>query len=780
MKPIKIKSQNARVNALIKNGLALHQQNKLREAKVIYEQILKIQPNHFDSYALLGLISGQTKQFTQSVHFLSKALEINPNHAETYFNRGLALKQLKRLDESLASYDKAIALKPNYAEAYSTRGNVLQEIKRFDEAIASYDLAISIKPNYPQALYNRGMVLKVLRRFEEALSSYNQSISIKPNFVEALNNKGLVLQELRRFEEALSSYNQAISISPYFGEVFYNRGNTLQELKRLEQALVSYGKAISIKPDYAEAYNNRGNTLQELNRLEEALASYGKAISIKPDYIDAHYNLGTVFRELKRFDEAVACYDKVLHIKPDYKFAIGLLQHVKMLTCNWGNFDNQKDLILQKIDSNEIVIPPFVLVGLADIPTTHRSCSEIYIKENFPQNSTLGVIPKYIKKNKIRLGYYSADYYDHATAYLMAEFFESKNKDQFELIAFSFGPDRKDKMRTRLGKAFDQFIDVGNKSDQAVAELSRQLGIDIAIDLGGLTGDCRTGIFSFRAAPIQVNYLGYPGTMGANYIDYIIADHTLIPATSHKFYSEKVIYLPNTYQVNDRKKVISDKEFNRTELGLPEDGFIFCCFNNNYKILPTTFDGWIRILKAVDGSVLWILQDNDWVENNLREEVQKRGVKESRLIFGKRMPLSEHLARHRQADLFLDTFPYNAHTTASDALWAGLPVLTMMGESFASRVAASLLKAIDLPELITSSQDQYETLAIELASHPNKLKAIRDKLERNRLTTPLFDTPSFTKHIEIAYTRMYERYHADLPPDHIYIEDEVKSKLARS
>jgi predicted O-linked N-acetylglucosamine transferase (SPINDLY family) len=704
----------------------------------------------------------------------------NFEHSKKLFILGLESYQKELYEEAEHFFFLSLKLLPDRLSTLTNLSAVLIKLKKLEKANEVITKGINLYPTNEVFYLNQGLLFELNQEWQNSLVSFNQAIKIKPDYAEAYYNRGNALQELKHLEKALLSYAQAISIKPDYAEAYNNRGNTLQELKRLEEALVSYGKAISIKPDYAEAYYNRGNSLQELKRLEEALASYGKAISIKPDYIDAHYNLGTVFRELKRFDEAVACYDKVLHIKPDYKFAIGLLQHVKMLTCNCGNFDNQKDLILQKIDSNEIVIPPFVLVGLADTPTTHRSCSEIYIKENFPQNSTLGVIPKYIKKNKIRLGYYSADFRTHAVAILIAELIEVHNKEQFELIAFSFGPDVKDEMQTRLSKSFDQFIDVGNKSDQAVAELSRQLGIDIAIDLGGLTGDCRTGIFSFRAAPIQVNYLGYPGTMGANYIDYIIADHTLIPATSHKFYSEKVIYLPNTYQVNDRKKVISDKEFNRTELGLPEDGFIFCCFNNNYKILPTTFDGWIRILKAVDSSVLWILQDNDWVENNLREEVQKRGVKESRLIFGKRMPLSEHLARHRQADLFLDTFPYNAHTTASDALWAGLPVLTMMGESFASRVAASLLKAIDLPELITSSQDQYETLAIELASNPNKLKAIRDKLERNRLTTPLFDTPSFTKHIEIAYTRMYERYHADLPPDHIYIEDEVKSKLARS
>jgi predicted O-linked N-acetylglucosamine transferase (SPINDLY family) len=775
MKPTQLKKQKEQVVYLFSKGLELHQQNKYQEAKVLYEQILKIQPNHFDSYALLGLISGQTNQFTQAVDFLSKALQIKPYHAETCFNLGLALKQLKRFDESLASYEQAIKIKPDYAEAYSTRGNVLQEIKRFDEAIASYDHAISIKPEYPEALYNRGIVLKELRRFDEALLSYKQAIYIRPNFAEALNNQGLVLHELRRFDEALSSYKRAIDISPYYPEAYLNFGNALLELKRYEDAIVSYKKAILIKPDYVEAFSNCGIALIELKRYDEAIVSYNIAICIKPDFIDAHFNLGNALIKFKRYDEALKSYRKVLEVKLDYKFLFGLLQHIEMVMCSWENFDNQKKLILQKTHTKEKASDPFTIITITDALSTQRVSSEIWVQERYPSNTSLGPIYKNPKKKKIILGYYSADFRNHAIASLIAELFELHNQEMFELIAFIFGPEVNDEMYNRLSKSFNQFIDVRNKTDEEIAALSRQLGIDIAIDLGGLTGDCRPGIFSFRAAPVQVSYLGYPGTMGASYIDYIVADHTLIPTKSKEFYSEKIIFLPNSYQVNDRKKVMSDKKFSRAELGLPEYSFVYCCFNNNHKILPTTFLGWMRILKAVKDSVLLFLEDNSWSAANLKSEAEKQGVEPSRLIFVKRMLLPEHLARHRQADLFLDTFPYNAHTTASDALWAGLPVLTIMGESFASRVAASLLNAIELPELITSTQEHYEALAIELATNPAKLKAIKTKLEANRLTTPLFDTPRFTKHLEEAYAKMYERYHADLPAEHIYIEDEYKS-----
>jgi predicted O-linked N-acetylglucosamine transferase (SPINDLY family) len=352
----------------------------------------------------------------------------------------------------------------------------------------------------------------------------------------------------------------------------------------------------------------------------------------------------------------------------------------------------------------------------------------------------------------------------------MAELFELYDKEKFEVFAFSFGPNVIDEMRQRISLAFNQFIDVTQQSDLEVAQLSRKLGIHIAIDLKGLTQDSRLGIFSYRAAPIQVSYLGYPGSLGAEYIDYLIADKILIPELSQANYAEKIVYLPNSYQVNDRKKVIADIQFTKNELGLPSKGFVFCCFNSNYKITPEVFNSWVKILKAVEGSVLWLFEDNPSASANLRKEAQARELDPSRLIFAARMQLSEHLARHKLADLFLDTNHCNAHTTASDALWTGLPVLTWMGESFASRVAGSLLNALDLPELVTTGQEDYEHSAIDLATYSQKLKAIKDKLNSNLLSEPLFNTPLFAKHLEATYTKIFEKYQADSIPDHIYIE----------
>jgi len=825
------------IAAKLQQGLALHKTGQFEQAKTIYEEILKLNPKHFDALQLSGTIAAQTQQWDRALELLTVTLNINNTNSSVYNNIGNVLKELKRLEEALSSYDRAIELKPDYAGAFNNRGNVLRELKRLGQALTSYDRAIELKPDYAEAFnnrgnvlrelkrleealtsydraiefghyyaevfYNRGIVLQEFKRLEEALTSYDRAIELKRDYAKAFNNRGNVLRDLKRLEEALTSYDRAIELKLDYAEAYNNRGNVLRELKCLEEALISYDKAIQYKPDYAEAYSNRGTVLQEFKRLAETLASYDKAIELKPDYAEAFNNRGivlqelkhldaaltsydraielkpeyaeafnnrgNVLKELKRLDEALASYDRAIEFKCDYEYLFGTVLLTKMFMCDWQNFEANQNTLSLKINEGKKVSSSFSVLALIDSPSLQRKTSEIRVKDKYPINPSLGSIPKYLRRNKIRIGYFSADFHNHATAYLMAELFELQDKDKFELIAFSFGPDKKDEMRQRLSKAFDQFVDVRLKSDKDIAIMSRDMEIDIAIDLKGFTLDQRAGIFSYRAAPIQVNYIGYPGTMAAEYIDYIIADSTIIPDKSKQHYSEKVIHLPHSYQVNDRQRVITDKVFTKEELGLPNDSFVFCCFNNNYKITPNTFDRWVRILNVVEGSVLWLFEDNPSAVVNLRKEAKARGLDPRRLVFARRMKLPEHLGRHRAADLFLDTLPYNAHTTASDALWAGLPVLTCMGESFASRVAASLLNAIELPELITTSQEQFEALAIELATHPTKLKAIKEKLDRNRLTTALFDTTRFTKHIEAAYTKMYERYQADLPPDHLNI-----------
>jgi len=437
--------------------------------------------------------------------------------------------------------------------------------------------------------------------------------------------------------------------------------------------------------------------------------------------------------------------------------------------CDWKEFETNVMNLSLSISEGKKLSSSFSVMTLTDSLIIHRRASEIMIKDTHPFNTSIGAISQKPRKEKIRIGYYSRDFREHPVSYLTVELFELHSKSQFELIAFYSGEPESSHIQKRVSAAFFEFIDIRLKSDKEVAELSRAMGIDIAVDLTGLTANQRVNIFAYRAAPIQLSYIGYLGTIGADYYDYIIADKTIIPVESQFHYAEKIIYLPS-YQVNDSKRLIADKIFKKEELNLPINGFIFCCLNNNYKIVPSTFDGWMKILNAVPDSVLFLYASNKWAVANLKIEAEKRGVSQNRLVFGGRIERSEYLARFKIVDLFLDTLPYNAGATASDALWAGLPVLTCVGESFASRVAASLLNAIELPELITTTQAEYEARAIELATNPEKLKTIKDKLHRNRLTTALFDTPRFTKHIESAYRKVYERYYANLPPDHIYIE----------
>jgi predicted O-linked N-acetylglucosamine transferase (SPINDLY family) len=628
--------------------------------------------------------------------------------------------------------------------------------------------ALRMQPTNPHVLRLLGVVFAQRKQYPEALKYFNDSLKALPKNALALSNLGNVFLELKEYSNALDAHDKSIKIDPKYEEAWSNKGNVLYELKRYDEAITHHDKALSLKPNYAQAWSNKGNTLHALKRYDEAIAHHDKALSLKPDYAEGWLNKGITLNELKRYDEAIAHYDKALSLKPDIDWTSGDLLHTKMKICSWSGLIESLENISKKVVANEKVATPFPLLALNDDALLHKKSSEIYIQSKYLFNPVLGPILKYPKNKKIRVGYFSADFKNHPVSLLTAELYELHDKNQFEIIAFSFGVDDKSPMRLRLSQAFDQYIDVSDMSDLEIAELSRNLKIDIAVDLGGFTSNSRTGIFSYRAAPIQLSYIGYLGTMGAEYYDYLLADKTIVSIELQKFYSEKIAYLPS-YQVNDRKRIISDRQFTRVELGLPENGFIFCCFNNNYKILPAMFDSWMRILNAVEGSVLFLYAENEWSKANLIQEASLRGIDSARLIFGAHIPTEEYLARYRVCDLFLDTFPYNAGTTASDALWVGLPVLTLMGQSFASRMAASLLNAIGLPELITNTQAEYEFLAIELAMNHQKLRDIKLKLANNRLTAPLFDTPLFVKNIEAAYLTMVEQYQADLESEHIFV-----------
>ena len=746
---------NSQLQLMLQQAIQAFQSGNLESADLSLRRVLQADSKNLPALHILGLIKASQSNYREAADYLARAARIYPNDASIQFNLAKALMDSGKDEDALAHHKKAVALAPNNPEAWLNYGKTASNLGRYEDALAWYSNAINLKPDYAEALLNKGAILKEFKRQEEAIYFAEQALAIKPDLVEAWSNKGGALRELKRYDEAIAHYDKALSLKLDYAEGWYNKGIVLHELKRFDESIAHYDKSLSLKPHNAEAWSNKGVTLHELKQYDEAIAHFDKALSLKPNYAEAWSNKGATLNELKRYDEAIAHYDKAFSLKPDIDWMAGDLLYTEMKVCNWSDLVDSLENISKKVVANEKVINPFALLALNDDPVLHKKSSEIYTQSKYPFNPVLGSIFKHPQSQKIRIGYFSADFRNHPVSFLTAELFELHDKNKLEIIAFSFGVDDQSSMRMRLSQAFNQFIDVSDKSDLEIAKLTRDLRIDIAVDLGGHTQDSRTGIFSYRAAPIQLSYIGYLGTMGAEYYDYLLADKIIVPDELQKFYSEKIAYLPS-YQVNDRKRTISERQYTRKELGLPETGFVFCCFNSNYKILPSIFDSWMRILNTVEGSILFLYAENEWSKANLIKEAALRGIDTVKLIFGGSMPKEEYLARYRVCDLFLDTFPYNAGTTASDALWVGLPVLTLMGQSFASRMAASLLSAIGLSELITTTQDEYEALAIELANNPQKFESIKLKLAHNRLTTPLFDTPLFTKNLEAAYIRMYE------------------------
>jgi predicted O-linked N-acetylglucosamine transferase (SPINDLY family) len=548
-----------------------------------------------------------------------------------------------------------------------------------------------------------------------------------------------------------------------------NIGNVYFFLRKYDQALNSYDKSIKIDPKCEGIWTNRGNSLFELGRHEEALVDHEKEIALHPNLAQAWFNKGNVLKSLKRHDLAAQCFQRGIELNIGDSYFLGELHHQRMFCCDWRNYEEITNEIFHKIANGRKSAEPFGFQGISTSEELLNKCAEIYSKDKFPAQGNLAGNSR-SEHNKIRIGYLCGEFRYHATSILMAGIWESYDTSKFEIFAFDNGWDDNSEYRQRINLAFTNIYDISSLSDQEAAQLVHSHEIDILVNLNGFFGLFRQGIFSYKPAPIQVNYLGFPGTLGASYYDYIIADKFVLPSASRKHYFEKIIYLPNTYQANDDQRKISNRKFSRAQFGIPDNSFVFACFNNSYKITPSTFDLWMRILKKVDDSILWILADNTLAQENLIKEATSRGVDSSRLVFADRLELSEHLARQKLADLFLDTSPYNAHTTCSDALWAGLPVITLMGSTFPGRVSASLLNAVGLGELVTFSSEEYESLAIDLAKNPEKLGALKEKLEKNRLSTPLFNTSLFSKGIEAAYSEIYKRHQSDLAPEDIFID----------
>jgi len=757
--------ETSNIVSTLKTALNLHQAGNLSVAIKLYEEVLATDSQNVVALQMLGLLSAQIKDFPRALTLLTEGLILEPTHWPSFNNLGNVLSELKLFSEALESYENAILLNPTYSDAYNNKGNILEELNRPIEALECYAKAITIKPNYAEALYNAGSLLQKLGKHKESLEHYNKAIASNPRLIGAHINKGNLLRILSRHEDALASYRNAISQNQNSADAYNNIGATLRELKRNKDALNAYQTALAISPSSVEIYCNVGNLLQAMGLIEESIEYYDIAIDLKPTHADAHNGKGGALKELKCYKEALSSLRIAAKLDSKSRFVYSNLVSLDSHVCDWESLSKDYSILKEQINSENELCDPFCLLPIEDDPLLHKKSAELYIQNIAPSINSFSSakVQKNFQNKKIHIGYFSSDFHNHATAHLISKLFECHSKEQFELTAFSFGPEINDDANLRIRKAFDKFLHVEDKSDQEIAEISRHMKIDIAIDLKGFTRHNRIGIFSYRAAPIQINYLGYPGTLGCNCIDYIIADNLLITPETREYYSEHVIFLPNSYQVNDDTRLIGNKKFERNFFGLPEEAFVFCCFNNNYKITETHFQSWVRILKNVDMSVLWLLEDNPLAVSNLKNAAKKYGLDPDRLIFSGRLPPAEHLARHCLADLFLDTYPFNAHTTCSDALWSGLPVLTLTGKTFASRVGASLINAIDIPELITFSPEEYELLAINLATNNQAIHNLKKKLSSNRISSPLFNTNLFTRSFENALREVHRLNKANLP-----------------
>ncbi len=755
---------------LFAEALDDHMNGRTQEAFKKYEKILESHPAHSETLHHIGLIYLQTGEIAHAIQKINKSLEFDPKNSNALSNLGYCFNTLGEFKAAVDCCNKALQIAPSNDGAWTNLGNAQRGCNLWGEAQDSYQKALNLQPSNPRYIYNLANTYYDQKDFHRASNLFKQCLAIENRIPEAQNNLSACLIKLKDPATALLYVNASIKLKPDYAEAWSNRGNALNDLKRHEEALASYDKSIKLKPDYAEAWSNRGNALNSLKRHEEALASYDKSIKLKPDYAEVWSNRGNALNSLKRHEAALASYERAVALKPEIDFILGDIVHTQMKICNWTNLGQRRRILEEKILAGASVTSPFILLGLCDSPELQRRCAEIYVRESQGTTSQLGAIHKRHSRNKIRIGYFSMDFKEHPVSYLLAELFELHDRSKFEIYGFSFGPNTRDSMRQRVEQGLDNFLDVKHLSDVNIARLSREYSIDIAIDLGGYTQDSRPQIFAERAAPIQINYLGYPGTWGADCMDYFIGDEVTISDEGQRQFSEKVIFLPNSYQVNPSHRPMTLSEPSRQDHGLPVGAFVFCCFNNSWKITPEILEQWVQILRQTSNSVLWLSEINLSAKKNIQKYFEQNRVDTSRLIFAKRIPcLADHLARYHLADLFLDTFPYNAHTTASDALWAGIPVLTLQGQSFVARVAASLLSNIGVPELITHTKEEYCFLAIELALNPDKLAAIKAKLAQNRLTTPLFNTELFARHIESAYKAAYRRYHAGLPLDHIYV-----------
>ena len=738
---------------IINQAVQFHLKGNIQEAIKYYHYCINQGFNDHRVFSNYGLILRDLGKLQEAEISYRKAIELNPDFANAHSNLGGILCDLGSLQEAEVSLLKAIELNPDFANAHSNLGNVLKNLGKLQEAEISYRKAIELNPDLTCAHYNLGTILSELGNLYEAEISYRKAIELNPDFANAHSNLGNVLRSLGKLQEAEISYRKAIEINPDYAIAYYNLGIILIDIGKLKEAELSTRKAIEINPDYADAHSNLGSILSVFGKSQEAEVSLLKAIELNPDSAEYISNLGSILQDIGKFDDAINHYNKAIKLNNELSIAKSGLIESKALICDWNDQETQA-IWLEKLGIEGSAVSPLSLFYDEDNPLKQLKIAKKLYKEKYYKKSK--PIANF-KNKKIHIGYFSADFRAHPMMFLMGCLFKLHDKNRFKIYLYSFVA--KEDEYTKIAKESGCiFRDIKELGDIDAVELARSDQLDIAIDRMGYVKGERMNIFSYRVAPIQIHYLAYPGTLGSDSIDYLIADNIIIPKEYEKYYSEKIIRMPSCYQCNDNKREISKEPIARKEFNLPDKGFVFTCFCSNKKITKKEFDIWMRLLIEIQGSVLWLYQSNQYSAQNLMNEAEKRNVDPDRVIFANKLPLKKHLARHNLGDLGLDTFSYNGHTTTSDALWAGLPVLTKIGESFAARVSASLLTSIGLPELITYSESEYEEKALYIARNPEEILRLKSKLNTLKEISPLFNSELFTRDLETKYIELVKSH----------------------
>ena len=707
---------------LFDRAVSLHREGRWDAANALYREVLAADPGHVEALHLAGVLAMRSGDIDAGIALFERAVDANPTHSVAMMSLARALTQAGRREAALSTYERVLAVEQNFAQAH----------------------------------YELGNACMVFQEPEAALARYDRFLMLEPGHAAGWSNRGNALQELERHREAVESYDRALALQPGNASAIFNRGNALRALDQREAALASYDRALQLDSRLAEAHYGRGLMLRAANRKQEALLAFETAVALKPRYVDALVNLVGTLDDLGRRGEVGPPLEQLLQIDPDYDNAFGRLLLCRLDNADWRDYAEHVLRVDSGLSAGQRLIDPFQTLAVCTSAAKQLRAAELHAAGT-PPGAVAPLVSRSLRKpGKIRLAYVSADFREHAASFLMAGVFEHHDREKFETLAISLLPREPSAIGARVAAAFDRFIEVIGQSDAEIVALLRELDVDIAVDLMGYTARSQPGIFTRRAAPVQINYLGFPGTLGSPAIDYLVADSFLVPQELTPHYSESIVYLPECFQANDDRCLIGPQP-TRASVGLLQGVPVLCCFNSNFKLNPPVFNAWMQILRDTPDGVLWLLGESSVLQGNLRKEAAARGVDPKRLVFSGKCSYEAHLGRLGLADLFLDTTPYNAGATASDALRVGVPVLTWAGEPLASRMAGSLLRTVGLDELITWNYADYVRKAVDLLSRPEGLAELRARLAVNLRTTPLFNTARFCRHLDAAYIEMHER-----------------------